>query len=261
MMLINVKTRAFTLIELLIVVTIIAILIAILLPSLFKAKHKTRLLSCLSNQRQITMSALLYATSNDNTFPSRGAMGHNYLRTDSIQGGTTFNDRPHMMKYFSMNETMNCPLQPQSVDLEQTRTARYRAGYWMFFGWGYKGNKQMKKSYDNWTAKGKSYDIMLIDKYCRAGPLNRDGHRISSHQVRGSRVPLPELTQDATNVQSIWRDFNEWETVSGRSDLNFTRKDGSGSTMTEIRYDSDETDKAPLNWGIISNRWILVPNY
>ena len=253
------RKPGFTLIELLIVVTILAILFAILLPTLYKARHKANLLNCLSNQRQIAISAIQYAAGNDNTFPTRGAMGHSYLRTDSIEGDGRFNDRPHMEKYFAMNETMNCPLQPNSVDLEQPRVARYRTGYFMFFGWAYKNSKQMSKSYDNWEAYNIEYDILTIDKYARGGSLTRDGHRMTSHQIRDSLVKLEPLTQNGTNVQSMWHDYNEWPSVGGRTDLNFTRKDGSAGTLLNVDYTSSEVDKVPLNWGYINNRWILVP--
>lgn len=50
--------RAFTLVELLVVVTIIAILAGILMPALSKAKEAGRATTCLSNLHQIGFTLL-----------------------------------------------------------------------------------------------------------------------------------------------------------------------------------------------------------
>ncbi|HRX85667.1 MAG TPA: prepilin-type N-terminal cleavage/methylation domain-containing protein [Phycisphaerae bacterium] len=56
--------RAFTLVELLVVISIIGLLVAILLPSLRKARHQSRATVCLSQLHTLGHGILLYALDN-----------------------------------------------------------------------------------------------------------------------------------------------------------------------------------------------------
>jgi prepilin-type N-terminal cleavage/methylation domain-containing protein/prepilin-type processing-associated H-X9-DG protein len=58
------RRRAFTLVELLVVIGIIALLVSILLPALNKAREDAKRVRCLSNERQLVMAWQMYASEN-----------------------------------------------------------------------------------------------------------------------------------------------------------------------------------------------------
>ncbi len=65
----NSTKKAFTLVELLVVISIISLLMAVLMPALAKARNQGKRIYCLSNLRQLGIAAVNYAVANDDYYP------------------------------------------------------------------------------------------------------------------------------------------------------------------------------------------------
>lgn len=82
------QKKAFTLIELLVVIAIIAILAAILFPVFAQAKAAAKKTSCLSNNKQSSLGAVMYAGDYDDVFPfdGGGSPGMTYYGQPYVNG-------------------------------------------------------------------------------------------------------------------------------------------------------------------------------
>jgi prepilin-type N-terminal cleavage/methylation domain-containing protein len=63
------RRKAFTLVELLVVISIIAVLLAVLMPALNKARDSGRIVMCKSNMHQYSLGLAMYLNENNNNFP------------------------------------------------------------------------------------------------------------------------------------------------------------------------------------------------
>jgi prepilin-type N-terminal cleavage/methylation domain-containing protein len=122
--------RAFTLVELLVVISIITLLLAIAMPAITGARRQARALIGAHNQKEITSSINLYAMDNDDLYPpSVATVGFgdawNWSDITRLVGYVKRSPQIHrsmsayLRKYISDAETVFCPDAPQTFQYLQ----------------------------------------------------------------------------------------------------------------------------------------------
>ena len=86
----NSRIPAFTMVELLVVITIVTLLLSLLLPAIGKAKEAANRVVCLSQLRQISVAGLTYANDNRFALPACDAARPTAWMDQSVQLPSTY---------------------------------------------------------------------------------------------------------------------------------------------------------------------------
>jgi len=186
------KRRAFTLVELLVVIGIIALLISILLPSLARAREQGTRTKCLSNLRSLQFAFTMYANENKQFVPatnwganatSNGKVYAGWLYpTGGPAGPDRFNFsgpvRQNLMEdgafwpYLKTREVYRCPGHSRDLVLGQTDSITSYLMNGAMNGYG------VNKTYP--ITKFKSDDVSIWEADERAGSAFNDGSSFPS---------------------------------------------------------------------------------
>lgn len=106
------RLRAFTLIEMLLVVSIIALLIALLLPTLRRAKREAHAAACLSNLHQLHGAQVAYSGDHMGRTKWLSHGGNNYWHhsLSPYLGDPTYKNNPNLGQWKSTMTVLTCPL-------------------------------------------------------------------------------------------------------------------------------------------------------
>ncbi len=101
------RGKAFTLIELLLVIAIIALLASILLPVLSRAKAKTQAIYCPANMKQLVLAVQLYSADNQDWLPPMQAF---------MPQGFESSWRAYLFNYLGKNPRLyDCPVEKEEA--------------------------------------------------------------------------------------------------------------------------------------------------
>jgi prepilin-type N-terminal cleavage/methylation domain-containing protein len=251
--------RAFTLVELMVVVTIIVILIAMLVPAMEKAQYQGNLAICLSNLRTIAGGVVLYAASNQNAYPYRKAMWNGaWRRMNFIYDG--FNnpandERPTYRSYFKL-DTLVDPMSGQiGMDAGQIDTDSYGfSNYELWFGVQFPGGSGLFKTSDRLSYGDQVFRVIASDED-KILPGSNNSSTNCAHPDQGGRQYFQRLLNQGDVVFGKYTlsRYLRWGTVGDRGpvDTQHAFTDGSAHRYLAVQWDeylrTDRMSRVPID--------------
>ena len=220
------RTKAFTLIEVLVVVAIIAVLISILLPSLSRARQQARAVVCGAHIRQLGLGMTMYQNQHS-VYP-----GHQWITYDA-GGAEVARIRwfQEMAKLLSGYELQSCPAVP---DWNVGRNNSYGYNY-KYLGSGRDNPVSPTRPFERFPVRGikaPARTIAFGDSDGTGWELphddtDKDPRRFGNHGYTLDPTHIPEFCEHTANggviEQYAWKDVRTYISTRhmGRSNLCF----------------------------------------
>jgi prepilin-type N-terminal cleavage/methylation domain-containing protein len=228
----NKVLSAFTLVELLVVISIISLLLSILMPTLSKAREIAKNVVCTSNLKSIGTSIIVYTMSNDNLLPpgavcieSKDRNGNGHLYWSDVALETSDKTGINYAAMRPPKGVINCP---SKKFVQERNWGKYGYG-WNFDYFGYTPSQQYEGWATNITKVEDPKTIIVGD--------NSDFHE--------SPVwAKPTVIEPAAN-------FPEYETRRHKSGGNFVSVD---CHVEHLTWKAIFEDRDAIHYGL-SSRW------
>jgi len=269
--------RAFTLVELLVVITIIAVLLALLTPAMDQAIYRAELAACGSNLRSTASGVLLYAVQHRRVYPDRPVVNLGTRFTVDLRINAQ-DDRKVLAPFLSLKLLVD-PLVAE-VDLSTPSSVWVQnAFYSLWVDVQFPGHDGMHKIGDrfSWSDDYTSgapvlrrFDYLVTDT--DAITNQETGRNLTSHPDRDGRM-FTNFGQDKARgrtafiAQALNNNFDGeltysyWDLDNAAAvprsgvDFNYASTDGSVFSRAGIAVDDDRVAAVPFqhngtNWSV-----------
>jgi len=231
----SIRLPAFTLVELLVVITIIVVLLALLSPAMDRAVYQAELAVCGARQRAVGSGVLTYAAANNRSFSIA-----RFVQPDLIANQADKRPALRTMLGVALNGLLNCPLTGK-VGIDESQATSTYASYYLWFGWWYDGQRRMARIGDRFTWNGYGYSVIasdiniMWDTQARSNHPDRDPAKMWGLVLDQGDDPWRD--GDSTMTISTWRLTGTPE--RGLLDNNFAYQDGSVRRVDAIAWNGD----------------------
>lgn len=179
-------TRAFSLIEMLVVIALITLLIAITLPSLSRAKYEARVTRCLSNYHQWGNAALSYAGDWIDALPRQ-----DIPQTTGVNTWDVSNEFPEQMGKYGLDvvELWDCPTRGELAGVKNFDEAKafFKSAYSHFSI--IKHNWWVPRKFGSAYFPSRDFDAQAVVDHW---PTSTSDSRGELHPIMTCRVGAPK---------------------------------------------------------------------
>ena len=275
---------AFTLVELLVVVTIIVVLLALIAPAIDKAVYEAELAVCASQLKSVTKGASMYAMGNQRRYPPNRRIEENDAQAQPVDLAGVFvlwedpGQRPPIKEFIDIDVLVDPLCRKVDLDTQREGTPLHliMASYNMWWGWKYTGHDKMAKLGDSFTWTGPTnpaantmpqrtarFQWVISDRQ----HLKRGSETQSSHPDKDGVLQAlamqdeknnPWVPQAFTITMSLWRALTD---NHGLLDMNYAHADGSVVRIRDqVPYD-ERTFPTPERAGNVNpgQHFLFIP--